>query len=97
MKTQKIVISRSYSGFVLTEAMANRYNDLYNENFGTDLKAEDLYAEEIPRDDPMLIQVVNELGEGSGLKVVEIPEDVKWKIHDYDGIESIHEIHRIWY
>lgn len=29
-------------------------------------------------------------------KVVEIPDDVRWKITDYDGIEQIEEIHRVW-
>ncbi len=56
---------------------------------------------DIERTDPILIQVVEELGEGSWgscaeLKVVEIPDDVKWKIDEYDGMESIHEVHRTW-
>lgn len=56
---------------------------------------------DIPRDDPLLVQVVEEdpsmaSGQYASLKVVEIPDDVKWKIHDYDGAESVHEIHRVW-
>ena len=55
----------------------------------------------IDRDDPLLIQVINELGEESNdkyseLKIVEIPDDIKWEIDDYDGVETIHEEHRSW-
>ena len=53
------------------------------------------------RSNELLIQVVEELGEeASGrfgeLKIIEIPDDVIWEIDDYDGIETLHEIHRSW-
>lgn len=53
-------------------------------------------ARDIKRDDPHLVQVVEELGveantRFSDLKVVEIPEGVDWRIDDYDGSESIAE------
>jgi hypothetical protein len=53
------------------------------------------------RDDPALVQVVEELGAKSSgefakLHVVEIPEDVQWEIEEYDGKEHIAEIHRTW-
>ncbi len=53
------------------------------------------------RTDPLLIQVVEELGkEANGgcaeLEIVEIPDGVDYEIEDYDGIESIHERHRSW-
>lgn len=56
---------------------------------------------DIPRDDPNLIKVVKKLGDkASGkhatLKIVEIPDDVKWVIDEYDGVETIHEEHREW-
>ena len=35
-------------------------------------------------------------GKFSYLKIVEIPDDVEWEIDDYDGIETIHEVHRSW-
>lgn len=55
----------------------------------------------IPRNDPILIQVVEELGDkanrfSSKLKVVEIPDDVEWEIKEYDGAEWISEKHRVW-
>ena len=53
------------------------------------------------RDDPLLVQVVEELGkEASGqfakLKVVIIPGGIDWEISEYDGHESIEEKHRSW-
>jgi len=55
----------------------------------------------IKRDDPILIKVVKKLkkkanGRCSSLKIVKIPSDVKWEINEYDGLETIHEIHRNW-
>lgn len=56
---------------------------------------------DMDRNDPILIQVVEEFGkEANGhtasLKVVEIPDDVKWHIHEYDGLEHVAEDHRTW-
>ena len=53
------------------------------------------------RTDPLLVQVVEELGEEANgrfaeLKVIEIPDDVQWELAEYDGIESVHEVHRSW-
>ena len=55
----------------------------------------------IPRSDPMLVQVVEQLGLKANsrlaqLKVVEIPDAIEWSIEEYDGMESVHEAHRIW-
>jgi hypothetical protein len=49
-----------------------------------------------------LIAVIEEMGvaEASGkyaeLKIVEVPDDVKWHIDEYDGIEHVAENHRTW-
>lgn len=56
---------------------------------------------DIPRDDPTLIQVIEELGEKADgrcakLKLVEIPDGVEWEIDEYDGLETIDEKHRSW-
>lgn len=56
---------------------------------------------EIERNDPALVQVVEELGKAANgqhakLKIVEVPDDVNYEIHDYDGRESVHEVHRVW-
>lgn len=59
------------------------------------------YHRDLKRDDADLIAVVEELGKeanswASELEVVEIPDDVEWEIDEYDGIETIHEVHRSW-
>ena len=65
-------------------------------------KEENSFCEwDIERNDPILVEVVEQLGDladtrHTRLKVVEVPDDVKWYIHDYDGIESVYEKHRIW-
>ena len=55
----------------------------------------------IPRDDLKLAQVVEELGgaangHGAELRVVAIPDDVRWEISAVGGIEHVSEVHRIW-
>ena len=56
----------------------------------------------VARDDPVLITVVEALGESANgysasLKIVEIPDDVSsWHITEYDGSETIREDHRSW-
>lgn len=60
------------------------------------------YDNDLKRDDPFLVQTVEELGveKASGrlskLRIVEIPDDIVWYIDEYDGIESVHENHRRW-
>ena len=59
------------------------------------------YSGLIERDDEILVQVVEELGENAGedckLKIVEIPNDVEWYVDCCEhGTEIIREKHRIW-
>ena len=62
-----------------------------------------LYSREMTEDrsDLDLVAVVEELGTKANgfcadLKVVEIPDGVKWHISEYDGLEHIAEDHRTW-
>lgn len=76
-----------------TEDLGEKVEKLPNETYW--------YYGNLDRDDADLIAVVEELGdEANGrfaeLEVVEIPNNVKWEIDDYDGIETIHEVHRSW-
>jgi len=53
------------------------------------------------RTDADLIAVIEEMGEASSgcladLKIVEVPDDVKWHIDEYDGCEHVAEDHRTW-
>lgn len=63
--------------------------------------AQRLYERNILRNDPTLVQVIEELGEAAcgshaSLKIVETPDDVKFEIKEYDGYEHVAEVHRIW-
>jgi len=53
------------------------------------------------RTDPAVIQTIEELGNEanskfSELKIVEIPDSTEYEIDDYDGVETVHEVHRSW-
>jgi len=83
----RIVINACYGGFSLSPAAAKLFKQP---------------THQIPRDDPQLIQVVEEMGEAAGgkcaeLRVVEIPDNVLWLIEEYDGLEHVAEKHRTWY
>ena len=59
------------------------------------------YGGIIPRDDEMLVQVVEELGTGANghcaeFKVVNVPSDVEWEIEKVGGVEHVSEVHRTW-
>lgn len=78
------------------EITEEEYNDLAD-------RAENQLIDDykIPRDDPILVQIVEEMGQESWgnfakLKVVEIPDDVNWYVDEYDGIEWVAEVHRKW-
>jgi hypothetical protein len=78
--------------------MPPEYRKVYNETYRE--QTFDMYS--IERNDPVLVQLVEELGEkASGhyadLKIVEIPEDVNWEIEEYDGLETIREVSRTWF
>ena len=94
---QRIVINRCYGGFGLSNLAVKRYREL------AWIPEKDLFwIYDIPRNSPLLLQVIDELGEEKSsdvfakLKVIEIPDDVKWHIADFDGMEHIAEDHRQW-
>ena len=69
------------------------YNKAYSE--------QTIYERDIARDDPALVQAVEELGAAAcgahaELSVVEIPDGVEYTIEEYDGKEHIAEKHRTW-
>jgi len=56
---------------------------------------------DLKRDDPELIEVVKTLkkkanGQYANLKIVSVPDDVKWFIQEHDGCEWVAEEHRVW-
>lgn len=86
----KVVINRCWGGFDLSDKAVAMFKALGGEK---------LHCCE--RDNPILVKVVETLGEEanteySSLKIVEIPDDVDYYIDDYDGMETIEECHRSW-
>jgi len=78
----------------------------YGEKYKNSTEIKDLsfdaYLRDIPRDDKDLVALVEEWGddvsgECAELKVVEIPDGIKWEIEEYDGMEKVSEVRRIWY
>ena len=111
----KVVINREFGGFGLSDAAIKRYAELAGINLVAEKNAWGSYSYykdhvsegtyfsdyDIPRNDPALVQVIEELGEdadgpSSFLKVVEVPDTVEWMIQDYDGVEWVAEVHRTW-
>jgi len=89
----KVVINDCHGGFGLSDAALKEYKirkDITDPNF---------YHYDIPRDCPVLVEMV-ERGDVdsvySDLRVVEIPDDVNWYIEEYDGLEHVAERHRTW-
>ena len=113
----KIVINDCYGGFGLSDQAIERYATIKGIDIEGrkskspffDGQIDYFYAgtekmfsyRNIERNDPALIQTIEELGGnandwGSELKIVTIPEDVKWQIEEYDGLEHVAEQHRTW-
>lgn len=99
----KIVINRCYGGFSVSQECAERMAAA-----GSAAAIEELgqkhysgFLRDVRRDDPLLVEAVEALGEAAdgsmaSLTVVEIPDDVKWQIEEYDGMEWVAETHRTW-
>jgi uncharacterized protein with von Willebrand factor type A (vWA) domain len=89
----KIVINKCYGGYGLSKE-AYKELGIKWDNYG--------YEYEDDRSNPDLIKVVEKLGRKANgalaeLQIVEIPDNVEYEINEYDGIESVHEVHRSWY
>lgn len=112
----KVVINCEYGGFSLSDQAVARYAELAGLNliaqtdeqfkythWYLDVVDDQNYWSErnLDRNDPCLVQVVEELGEDADgqyacLKIVDIPDDVSWHIEEYDGNEWVAEDHRTW-
>jgi hypothetical protein len=111
----KLVVNKKYGGFGLSDEavllycklkginVVSEYNNSCTLFYIDGIKDNDhfFYYDDINRSDPILIQVVEELGEKvndrfSCLKIIEIPDDIEYYISDYDGIETVREKHNSW-
>lgn len=98
----KIVINTTYGGYYLTEKVQSLYCAKKGITERIDKPSSPFYWCEIERNDPVLVEVIEQLkeeqcGDVEELKIVEIPDDVEWRIHSYDGKEHVAERHRTWY
>lgn len=90
----KVVINVCFGGFDLSPKAL--------EFLGLDSETDGAYYGDIDRASPDLVRCIETLGDEangfcSKLRVVEIPDDVKWEIANYDGNEWVEEVHRKWY
>jgi hypothetical protein len=112
----KVVVNACYGGFGLSHEATMRYAELANIklicvqgeiqsicHYYKDAVDDDNYFStyDIERDDPILVQVVEEMGkEADGdmaeLRIADVPDDADWYISDYDGVETVEEVHRTW-
>ena len=99
---RRILLNTKYGGFNLSGEAANMYRELTK---GVERPADWYISEDVKRDDPILLHVVDTLGlkassgNLSSLGIAEIPDDVPedgWIIQDYDGVEWVAEKHRKW-
>jgi len=90
----KIVINRCYGGFGLSDIAMNMLKEI--KNYGN------FNIWDINRTDKDLIQIVEKLGEKangihSKLKIITIPDLIDYEITEYDGYETVEEVHRTWH
>lgn len=86
MKPYKVVYNACFGGFSLSEEAMARLRKL-----GADIGSEYM-TDPLPRHDPRLVRVIEELGEAAGgrfakLSIREISEP--YRITEYDGFESV--------
>uniref|UniRef100_A0A6M3LT25 Uncharacterized protein n=1 Tax=viral metagenome TaxID=1070528 RepID=A0A6M3LT25_9ZZZZ len=88
----KIVINTCFGGFSLSPE-AYKELEIDWDGFG--------FAYRGDRDNPKLVAAVEKLGNKANgscakLKVIEIPDDVKYIIEEHDGSEHIAEEYKTW-
>lgn len=82
----KIVYNGCFGGFSISAAAVKRYAELIGKEIS-------VYPD-LPRHDPVLVQVVEELGEAANgrqadLRIANVPAGSKYRIDAYDGNESV--------
>ena len=80
----KVVYHRGYGGFCLSEKMQDWMREHGHPEYA-------VFDPEIERHNPLLVQCVEEAGEGYYCErgIVEIPGNKYW-IEEYDGAEKVH-------
>jgi hypothetical protein len=88
MKMTKIVYNACYGGFGLSNRAVRRYCEIKG------ITEETIYDEDIERTDPVLVQVVEELGDKANgdcaeLRIAELSAGTLYRIDEYDGVEQV--------
>lgn len=87
-------------GFTLVEEKQDQFGFTYF--YIGEVSENNLFWDrDIERNDADLVEIVERLGSAangkfSSLKIVEVPDEVKWTIEEYDGLEHVAEEHRTW-
>ena len=95
----QVVINTSYSNFAIShDAILLIQKKIKNPKAKSQINA---YAFDSDRSNPLLVEAVQKLGAKANglyatLKIVEIPDDVEWRVDAVNGKEIIREKHRIW-
>lgn len=95
----QVVINTSYSNFAISsDAISLIQKKIKNPKGKSQINA---YAFDNDRSHPLLVEAVQKLGTKANglyttLKIVEIPDDVEWRIDAINGKEIVREKHRMW-
>jgi hypothetical protein len=113
----KIVINRCHGGFGISHEAILKYaeyknfklfydkskeNSWFLEYFLDEEQTKPFRSYNIPRNDPDLIKIIEQLGEKSfgscaKLKIVEVPDKTNWEIDEYnDGYERVVQNYNEW-
>jgi hypothetical protein len=102
----KIVVNRCFGGFSVSDAVmkelklsynGDNWNHINNKTFNIKSDNYEQY-----RTHPPLIEAIEKVGYPNcngayaDLEIIKIPDDINWEIRKYDGLETVHEIHRTW-
>lgn len=117
LSEERILICGTYGGWGISREAFLRLRELGQEDALREPDIGELYSDgsgprksfsnlesfgrDIPRNDPLLLQVWDEMGDSmsaSLCKIVEVkvPVGVEWDIEEYDGNEWVAEKHRTW-
>ena len=99
LKDGKFIFTRDTEGNLLYSCSVLK--DLGDNPSEEEVNSNLFHVNDIERYDGALIEVVAELGEKandscSELTIIEIPDDIEWKITEHAGNETVEEKHRSW-
>lgn len=103
----KILVNSAFGGYTVSYDLARRAGQLGYKRAQKVAETWERYSEytlqeEEDRIHPAMIAAYEQLAEEGNhealndLRIADVPDDAKWFIDDYDGIETIREEHRTW-